>query len=79
MTRYIDNGGATLFVSPGISKGEVWMTVRQKKAGAGTHRVKSKELPIRPDPDTAQADLDAYAKKRGYRVKVMPQLGTGAR
>lgn len=42
---YRDEKDCLVFVSSGISGGAVWMTVRQKKPGAGTHRVKSPRLP----------------------------------
>ena len=64
---YIDENGARVFVSSGISRGEDWMTVRRKKTTAGTHRVKSPALQIRDTRDEAQRDLDAYAAKRGWQ------------
>ena len=64
---YRDVKDCLVFVSSGISGGAVWMTVRQKKPGAGTHRVKSPRLPLRETPEQAQQDLDAYALARGWR------------
>ena len=65
--RYYDENGALIFVSSGISRGRVWMSVRQKGASAGTHRVVSPKLPLRDAPAEAQQDLDAYAASRGWR------------
>lgn len=64
--QYYDENGALVFVSSGISGGRVWMTVRQKPPRTGTHRVKSPALPLRPTPEEAQSDLDAYALKRNW-------------
>ena len=65
--RYIDHMGAAVFVSCGISKGEKWMTVRQKSRNAGTHRVVTKKLPIRDGRQDAQRDLDAYAAEKCWK------------
>lgn len=64
---YIDENGRLIFVSPGISSGNVWITVYQKNPRGGTHRLKSKALPQRKTQAEAQADLDAYAKAKGWR------------
>lgn len=63
---YKDENGCLVFVSSGISKGASWMTVRQNGQGSGTHRIKSKALPLRETEEEAQADLDRYAKKKGW-------------
>lgn len=65
-TRYRDDSGYLVFVSSGISGGAVWMTVRQKKPHAGTHRIVSPRLPLRSTPEEAQRDLDAYAMSKGW-------------
>lgn len=65
-TEYLDENKAFIFVSCGISGGEVWMTVRQKSTTSGTHRIKSPRLPIQHTKDDAQKDLDAYAKLKGW-------------
>lgn len=67
-TEYLDENKAFVFVSCGISGGEVWMTVRQKSTTSGTHRIKSPRLPIQHTKDDAQKDLDAYAKLKGWQV-----------
>lgn len=59
--RYYDDAGALVSVTCGISKGDKWMTVRQKTPKAGTHRIKSPKLPVRGTRAEAQQDLDAYA------------------
>jgi hypothetical protein len=65
---YKDESGAKVFVSPGIATdGRTWITVRQKPGtGKGTRRVKSPALPIRQSLANAQADLDTYAKRKGW-------------
>lgn len=59
--QYYDDDGALVSVTCGISGGDKWMTVRQRKPTAGTHRIKSPKLPVRDTRDEAQKDLDAYA------------------
>jgi len=64
---YRDENGFRVFVSCGIATdGKTWLTVRQKKAWKGTHRIKSPALPIRKTLAEAQKDLDAYAKTKGW-------------
>ena len=58
--QYYDDAGALVSVTCGISKGDKWMTVRQKKPKSGTHRITSPKLPVRATRDEAQNDLDAY-------------------
>lgn len=67
-TEYLDENGAFVFVSCGISDGEVWMSVRQKSTTSGAHRIKSPRLPLQKTKEKAQQDLDAYAKSKGWRV-----------
>lgn len=64
--EYYDDNGALVFVSSGISKGDKWMTVRQKKPTSGTHRIKSPKLPVRDTREEAQLDLDAYALSKKW-------------
>jgi hypothetical protein len=67
--RYIDKLGAEIFVSPGIAtNGKTWMTVRRERNEFSIHRIVSKALPVRQTEAEAQADLDAYASKKGWRV-----------
>lgn len=66
-TVYQDGLGNLVYVSPGISDGKVWMTVRQAPGKSGTKRVKSPMLPLRENEAKAQADLDAYAKAKGWK------------
>jgi len=65
MTHYTD-GACEYFVSRGISRGTFWMTVRRKFEKEGTHRVKTKFLPIRTTKEAAQRDLDTWATKKGF-------------
>jgi len=65
---YIDDKGRLLFVSPGISGGETWMTCYTKPGGKGSHRLKSPSLPLRNTREEAQADLDIYARGKGYKL-----------
>ena len=66
--QYYDENGALIFASCGISDGSKWMTVRQKTTRSGTHRIKTKRLPIRATRDEAQADLDAYAREKQWNI-----------
>lgn len=65
---YKDFEGNLIFVSPGISGGSVFMTVKQKPGKKGTKRVKSKYLPLRESKDLAQLDLDRWAEERKLEV-----------
>jgi hypothetical protein len=68
VVTFCDENGSRVFVSNGIdTTGKAWFTVRQKDARHGTHRVKSKTLPIREDFDEAQHDLNIYAAQKGWR------------
>ena len=60
--------GNELFVSPGISNGTTWMTVKRKPGRASTKRVKSKFLPLRESRDLAQFDLYRWAYERKLEV-----------
>lgn len=64
---YEDDRGNTVFVSCGIGGGHDWMSVRQGSTG-GTHRIKTKFLPLRSRAEEAQADLDSYAKKKKWKA-----------
>ena len=64
--QYYDDNGALVSVSCGISRGDKWMSVRQKTPRAGTHRITSPQLPVRATRDEAQNDLDAYAIARKW-------------
>lgn len=68
MTKYKDYDGSIVFVSPGISSGTVWMSVKLKPGKNGTRRVKSKFLPLRESKDLAQIDLDRWANERKLEV-----------
>jgi hypothetical protein len=77
-TEYLDNKGAFVFVSCGISSGGSWFTVRQKDAKSGTHRIKANDLPIRHTRNEAQQDLDAYAKSHDWKehIRATPAKGS---
>jgi len=66
--QYYDDDGGLVLVSCGISGGDKWMTVRQKKPTSGTHRIKSPKLPVRETQKEAQQDLDAYALSKNWDV-----------
>ena len=53
-----------LLVESGLG-GDTFMTMRREVGGVSGHRVKSKNLAPRSTRNEAQADLDAYAKKKG--------------
>lgn len=59
-TKYIDDNGQTVEVKPGL--GDWWICARNG------HRVKSPALPARKSPEECQANLDAYAAKRGWEA-----------
>ncbi len=67
-TVYEDDKGNLYRVSSGLTNGTDWMTVRNHRRGYGSHRVKSKNLPIRNTMKAAQDDLDAYAKRYNFRT-----------
>ncbi len=74
-TVYHDSNGTTYFVGQGIGGPDgPWMTFRQGDPNKGMHLVKSVNLPGQPTREAAQADLDAYAKKRGFRVLERPEI-----
>lgn len=60
-TAYIDHNGDRIRVSEGIGGGDIFFSKR------GNHRLKSPALPLRESAAEAQADLDAYAAKKGWR------------
>lgn len=64
---YYDKDGALVCVSPGRD-GHTWMTVRKKTPRSGGWRVISNDLPVCRTRDEAQADLNAYAQKKGWAV-----------
>ena len=62
--RYLDDKGRELFVSTGL--GSEYGTFWQSEKG-GLHRVKSPAMPMTSSREEAQANLDAWAKKKGLR------------
>jgi hypothetical protein len=68
VTAFFDENGSKVFVSNGIdTTGKAWFSVRQKDSRYGTHRVKTKNLPIRKTFDEAQHDLNVYAREKGWK------------
>lgn len=67
MSRYKTPEGKELWVSCGISSGTTWFTATTRKSGRGQQRYKSPALPLRETEEAAQADLDLYAKSKGFR------------
>ncbi len=76
-TKYIrSDDGALVFVGQGLGAGKAdspWFTLYKRTPGLGSHRVKSKNLPVRETREEAQADLDAYATERKWKVFEMPE------
>lgn len=69
--QYVDEKGRLIFVRAGLG-GDTFMAMYQDvgKWGAfGAHRLVSKELPVRNTLEEAQADLDAYAEKKGWKLQ----------
>jgi hypothetical protein len=64
--------GRIYYISQGLGHGDPnakWFTLWRKADGkGGAHRVVSKNLPLRDTATEAQADLDAYAEKKGWQV-----------
>jgi hypothetical protein len=68
VAAFLDDNGARVFVSNGIdTTGRKWFSVRQKDTRHGTHRVKTKNLPVREYFDEAQHDLNVYAREKGWK------------
>ncbi|MDR0456229.1 MAG: hypothetical protein LBH20_06060 [Treponema sp.] len=68
VVTFLDDNGQMVFVSSGIdTTKKKWFSVRQKDTRHGTHRVKTKALPIRTTFDEAQRDLNSYAAKRRWQ------------
>jgi hypothetical protein len=69
VVSYFDDKGNTVFVSTGLwNTGKTFMSFRRKqKAGKGTHRVVSKNLPERKTFDEARTDLNKYAGIKGWK------------
>jgi len=72
--QYRSEKGEIITVAEGLQRGK-WMAMRRSNNG-GLHRIKSPALPIRDSREAAQADLDAYAKKHGWR-RWSPSSPTG--
>jgi len=71
MTVYLDDQGRRTEVGQGLGRGpdRPWMSFYRNMPTYGTHRVRAyKALPDRATREEAQADLDAYAKRQGWRV-----------
>jgi len=67
-TIYRDGRGSKVFISlAGGNGGSVWQAVLQRPGKGGTHKITSVELPARETLTQAQADLDAYAKRKKWR------------
>lgn len=63
--RYLDDRGRDLFVaSTGDEYGTFWKTPLL----GGMHRVKSPAMPMVKTREEAQANLDAYAEKKGFKL-----------
>ena len=65
--RYLDDKGELVFVALGLG-GTTWGSFRHGASAKSLHRVVSSAVPMRESPELAQADLDAYAKQKGWRV-----------
>jgi len=61
-TSYIDHSGRVVAVIHGLDAW--WISARDRR------RVKSKMLPPRRTREEAQADLDRYAKERGWEPEM---------
>lgn len=59
-------GGKIIEAGQGL--GERTFFTGWRSESGGFHRVVSKSLPVREDIEEAQADLDAWAKRKGLGV-----------
>lgn len=70
-TRYADAQGRQIFVSTGISgqfgDNDVTYAAYRRKPNGSLQRVTSPALPLRSAHAAAQADLDAYAARKGWQ------------
>jgi len=57
-----------IFVSDGLTRGQLWKAYWRKRGETGEHSFKSPETPQRKTRAEAQADLDAYAKKTAWVI-----------
>ena len=65
---YCDNN-SRYFISQGIGRGKCpWFTVRVLDGWDSQKKVNSPALPCRYDQTEAQADLDAWAQKKGLTL-----------
>ena len=65
MKRYHYKVGKIIETGPGL--GERYFFTRWQTESGGYHRVNSPDLPVRKTLEEAQADLDAWAAKKGLR------------
>ena len=63
--KYLNESGREIFVSTGL--GSEYGTFWRSEMG-GLHRVKSPAMPMVPTREEAQANLDAWAAKRGLQL-----------
>jgi len=64
--RYLYNGN---FIEAGPGLGEGRYFTRWQSDSGGWHRVCSVALPVRDTQEAAQADLDAWAKRKGLEKR----------
>lgn len=65
--RYVDEEGREVFVSDGIAAGRYYGSYRRKPNGISIKRIKTRFLPLRKRREEAQADLNAYAQRKGWQ------------
>ncbi len=70
--KYKDDKGYTYSARHGL--GDAGWFVMKSKNGVGWHRVKSPALPERENESEAQADLDAWAEKKGLKAAESQEL-----
>jgi len=64
---YIDDDGCRVFLSQWIGY-TGWFTVRLKPGESEPQRIISAKLLTRKTKEQAQADLDAYAEEKNWRM-----------
>lgn len=68
MTKYIDDKGRLIFASAGLDRKVFMIMYKNAWENSGMHRLKVKGIPERDNLEDAQADLDAYAAKKGWET-----------
>lgn len=73
--KYTDSKGRIIWVGQGMGlESSTWFTLYSKPGRNSSHRLVSPDLPLRSTMEQAQADLDAYAAKKGFGINNPAQV-----